>query len=191
MKILVTSFGPFGAFDNNPSERLMNDLKARSLEDRLDVQIEWSVLPVSYSSVDAYLETLDSEYDLIIHMGVASNESVLRFEVIGRNIRGGTDNDGQIFADTEIVAGASSLESSFPKPILNELIDTRLESTKISTDAGDYLCNYIYFKSLHKFGQAVPILFIHIADVDHQPQAPSLAQQADIVEDLITRYAGH
>jgi pyrrolidone-carboxylate peptidase len=121
-------------------------------------------------------------------MGVASNESVLRFEIIGRNIKCGTDNDGQLFTGTEIVAGASFLESTFPKSILNELIDSHVESTKISTDAGDYLCNYVYFKSLYKFGQAVPILFIHVADVDNQPQAPSLAHQADIVEELITRY---
>ena len=188
MKILITAFGPFGQFDNNPSERLLKELQLRSLEEKLGIQVEWEVLPVSFNAIDDYLGQLNPEFDLIIHMGVATNESMLRFEVVGRNTKHGTDNAGQTYAGVEIVAGENDLATSFPAPVLQETIGQHPDSARISEDAGDYLCNYVYFKSLYDFRMSRPVLFVHVADVDNQPNAPSLSQQADIVQSLITNF---
>ena len=67
---------------------------------------------------------------------------------------------------------------------LNEFVAKHPEVV-LSDNAGSYLCNYIYFKSLHTNGLKSKVLFIHIADTVNTPSAPSIERQCDLVLQLI------
>jgi pyroglutamyl-peptidase len=188
MKLLITAFGPFEGFDINPSELLLEELKSRELEQKLNVHIAYETVPVSFLYVEKYIDTLETNFNLIIHIGVATNENKLRFEICGHNIKSGTDNDNNTYIRQEISFSEKIIHTNFPTSIINNIIENNRDSTKLSEHAGEYLCNFIYYKSLHKFHEHVPVLFIHLADIYNNPNAPKLLSQADLVEELITKF---
>lgn len=51
-----------------------------------------------------------------------------------------------------------------------------------SEDAGAYLCNYVYYKSLQRFGRKSGVAFLHLADFINDPDASSLETQAAIID---------
>jgi pyroglutamyl-peptidase len=188
MRILITAFGPFGDCLKNPSESVLNELAQRKLDSLYNASIDWQVLPVSFSSIDIFLEELGNDYDLILHMGVAMGESALRFEMIGQNIKGGTDIDGKTHTGESIVEGQRDIATRFPESLLTQINNEFPDSTMFSSNAGTYLCNYVYFKSLLRNGETIPTLFIHVADSYNQPNAPTISEQADILQEIIVRY---
>ncbi len=50
MRILVTAFGPFGHFDRNPSELVLNRVRERYEASRGHV-VDWMVLPVAFADI--------------------------------------------------------------------------------------------------------------------------------------------
>jgi pyrrolidone-carboxylate peptidase len=84
MKTLITSFGPFGVFESNPSHELMLMLQ-EDKEFSRRYNVLYDVIEVSYEAVDTWVNADNAVYDLIIHMGVASGSSLLRFETLARN----------------------------------------------------------------------------------------------------------
>ena len=53
MKILITSFGPFSGFEENPSNHVMNLLKEK-VSGKSNCNISWQTMDVSYSYVDQF-----------------------------------------------------------------------------------------------------------------------------------------
>ena len=145
-------------------------------------------LPVYFYYIDIFLEEIGNEYDIILHMGVAMGESALRFEMIGQNIKGGTDIDGKTHTGESIVEGQRDIATRFPESLLTQINNEFPDSTMFSSNAGTYLCNYVYFKSLLRNGETIPTLFIHVADSYNQPNAPTISEQADILQEIIVRY---
>jgi pyroglutamyl-peptidase len=189
MKILITAFGPFEGFEVNPSQLLIEDLIKRKLNSKLNIDFTYQSLPVSFTYVENYIENLSKDFDLIIHIGVATNEKEIRLELCGQNLKSGTDIDNKTFHKEYIYPEEKTIYTSFPVNIINDIIENNKDTVKISKDAGEYLCNFIYYKSLYKFNDTIPVIFIHLADIFNQPDAPELTKQTNLVEDLITLYS--
>lgn len=187
MKLLITAFGPFNEFTQNPSELVLNAwLENREVQNNPDFDITVEIIPVSYRFVDEFQEIWkNNHYDLIVHMGVASNETQMRLETIAKNIKSGKDIEGVSPDYIPIIQGAQDAKTLIKFSIFNKLCLKYPSKIKISDDAGTYLCNYIYYQSLKKSKGETKIIFLHIADFISNSQAVSLEDQQNILNDLL------
>ncbi len=185
MKLLVTAFGPFAHFTSNPAQRLLMRLRERMGEDAAT----WMVLEVSFAAVDGFVETAPSGHDLHLHLGVATGALRPRLELTGRNMSRGRDVQGIERTSAPIIAGApEALHTGLSADLIDGFLarfDGRLDR---SHDAGDYLCNHLYFTSLLRQQGRSQVLFFHVADVDASPDAVPLDQQAEMIEALVARW---
>lgn len=198
--ILVTGFGPFqDQFPINPSyeiTRSLPDLLPSTSPHGRPVRIipYGHPIRVAYNEVRELIPTVHEAYkhtvDLVLHIGMASGRKFYCAERYGRRdgYSRNKDLDGSmppleegktVFRDCpQIMTTSLDYESvlvdwkdnvdSIPKtePGANAEVQA-------STDAGQYLCEYIYFNSLAYFGRKSgvmeggkasdrPVLFMHV-----------------------------
>lgn len=186
MKTLITSFGPFHDFGTNPSNEVKELLKARIEKDGARRhEYAFETVDVSWKHVDQFIQSLpEDSFDFFIHLGVATGAAKMRIETTGRNAAAGKDVLDVEPTSNKIMAAGFDLVSPLPLGQLREFA-AQHEDVVLSDDAGSYLCNYIYFKSLHAHGTKAQVLFIHIADYMNEPSAPGIERQADLVQDIM------
>lgn len=146
----ATGFGPFEATDDNPSAWLAEYCGA-----------EFSVLKVTFAAVDHFVDSFDaSGSSALVLMGYANREK-MSMELVARNQIGPhPDVDG-------VTQGPCRIESNAPAQLSGGLwsgLSTEakaMEELDFSDDAGDYLCNYLYFRCLRKWPH-LPIGFLHV-----------------------------
>ena len=191
-RILVTGFGPFGRHSVNSSWVAVQELNRLWTERRTSYKLELKEVPVSYSYIAGHLEDIYKEANpmLCIHVGVSSNKSV-KLEKYGRN-------SGYLVLDTEgsypshtqcIQHGPERLRTLFDLEYIQFLLKNTLSGHSqvdfnISEDAGRYLCEYIYYYSLHL--DACPVLFVHVPPLNDPYTSQQLGQALkDIIETLL------
>ena len=186
MRILITSFGPFNDFKVNPSNQIMERLKQKiNLTPLPDNLFVFETIDVTWSGVSKFIQAKQIEkFDFIFHLGVASNESKIRIETSGQNIQSGKDIDNIRPNDKQIIKNEPNLNTNFSIEVLNNFVSNN-DFISISNDAGSFLCNYLYYKSLYFLGKKSSVLFIHTADTQNQPKAPNIECQAEIIYKLI------
>lgn len=184
MKTLITSFGPFGAFQSNPSNELMLMLKEDGEFNR-QFDVEYHALEVSYQAVDEWVDTVGDAFDLIIHMGVASGAELLRLEKLARNTVQGEDVRGFQPSSNKIDADGRDIPTNLPEEVFDKILAAFEGVSMISEDAGSYLCNYLFYKSLSHLSSKARVLFVHVADVQQLPEAVDLKTQKVLVKGII------
>ncbi|HEY3781172.1 MAG TPA: hypothetical protein VGL56_08830 [Fimbriimonadaceae bacterium] len=167
--MLITGFGPFGEIAKNPSQWLAENLG-----------LPFEIIPVSYAATDAFVErTAANPPERILHIGVARKATKFRVELVAHNLIGPTpDIDG-------IVAGPGPID-----PAADQQLGTTLwkspgffqenENWETSVNAGDYLCNYIYFQSLKSLSNT-EIGFLHVPPEEAMP----LPMQLKIAREIL------
>ncbi len=157
-KVLITGFGPFGDVKENPSQKLLKSLNELLPQDKFICE----VLPVSYSFCEDWiLEQNRHEFAFVLHFGVAMKSEKIRLEKKAKNFCGeGKDITG--FSKTGLIKEnePKSLVSQVNTEHLAEWLNNEGFPCEVSEDAGDYLCNFLYFISLLHFSGNV--LFVHI-----------------------------
>jgi pyroglutamyl-peptidase len=185
MKILLTAFGPFQNYLKNPSQMVLEEIiNQKNFENILIFE----TVDVSYDAVNSFVESINYEYDLIIHMGVASDNALIRFEIIAQNLAIGKDVRNVELNTLIENSNISQLKTNFPLTLLEKVVEKHHGDIVFSKDAGAYLCNYIYFKSLFKFQNNTPVLFVHIADFIKNKTALNLKLQTNVVSELISGF---
>jgi pyroglutamyl-peptidase len=183
-KILITAFGPFNNVDINPSQLVLEYLKDKiELEDTSS--ITYQILEVSYIAVDNFIDNLLENYDWIIHMGVASNNTIPRIEIVAKNLLNGKDIYGFEPNNHLIQDEKEDIQSNFPSQLIDNLLLQFKNELILSNDAGTYLCNYIYYKSLAHFSQESKVIFIHTADFNTREDAIGIDFHVKIILSLI------
>jgi pyroglutamyl-peptidase len=183
-KILITAFGPFHNLDTNPSQLVLEYVKDK-LKFGDTANITYQILEVSYIAVDHFIDNLSEKYDWIIHMGVASNNTFPRIEILAQNLLNGKDIYGFEPNNHRIQDESEDIQTNFPIHLIDNLQLQYKDELIISKDAGTYLCNYIYFKSLYHFKENGKVIFIHTADFYTRKDALGIEQHARIIESLI------
>ena len=178
--VLVTGFGPFHHIVINASWEAVKELEKLGLEhNSLPVRLETRQMEVAYDYVSSTLPALYEETNprLCVHVGV-SPYNVMMLEKYGRNvgyqnsdIRGRCPSSGYC-----VSGGPEAICSKFDVDKLCQKVTQKQSAVKVrvSEDAGRYLCDFIYYKSLHL--NKAPVLFVHVPELGKPYSASELAQ---------------
>lgn len=168
MKVLVTGFEPFGRWQRNPSGETARHLDGATI---IDAQITGLVLPVSFQQAAAPLIAAIDELrpDVILNLGQGQATGV-RVERIAVNRCTGSDNDQHDPQGAPVVAdGPDIYQSTLPVTAIVELLTNVNFNVAPSDSAGEFLCNYIMYTTLHHIAtHQLPIRagFIHASPLD-------------------------
>lgn len=169
--ILLTGFEPFGGEKINPSQEIIKRIEKMSNRFLNSAKIHTLVLPVSYKrSIDVLHKFYEkNNIDLAIHIGQAGGRSVVELERLAVNIKSSIhpDNDGIVEDDTKIIEnGADAYLTKINVKKIAEILNLKKKlPVSISYDAGRFICNEIFYFSLHNsFTKQNPkhALFIHV-----------------------------
>lgn len=140
--ILLIGFEPFGKRNINISDKLIQDLKKEKNFDSL-------ILPVSFNKVEEILNKKleSSTYNVILMLGEHKSSSI-RVDIAAQNYYKDTFDEGSID-----LSGPYLLFSPFAENLLE------IHGLNFSSNAGKYVCNYVYYKALKKKTLA---LFVHV-----------------------------
>lgn len=222
--ILVTGFGPFQAkYPVNPSFEITRSLPQElppSAADGSQVTIIAYGTPirVCYETVRELVPKVHESYidnvDLVLHIGMASGRNFYTVEEIGRrdgyyknkDLDGKTlpEDDGLLrFADCPV-----SMTTSLNYPAVLRRWQMMMlglpedspgfgADCQPSNDAGNYLCEYIYFNSLAWYGRRSgnlidgmasdrPVLFLHVpAESDEEALARGRVVTLALIEAMV------
>ena len=169
--VLVTGFGRFPGAPVNPTEALATRLAGAARRRGIDCVAH--VFATTYASVDRELPKLIATHrpDAIVMFGLAARRRHVSIEVFARN-RTSTwfpDAGGVTPPRAAIAAGAGTRlrgRAAFSR-LLAAARQTGVK-TRLSRDAGRYLCNYVYWRALE--AAAAPggprrVVFVHVPGV--------------------------
>jgi pyroglutamyl-peptidase len=205
VSVHLTGFGRFQGVEDNPSCHLARGMAASAIEALHDPRIHVAstrVVEVSMAAADAAVNEIfdayvphDGSHVIIVHLGVAAGAKTFHLEEQAANDcdfrcpdERGAQPRGQCICD------AFALDSFIATPLPLRAIAARLHEkwhrqVEISSDAGRFLCNYIYYLSLQHATARKQCysVFIHVP----LPTVIDLQQQSDFVCDFVRCAAEH
>ncbi|XP_026739201.1 pyroglutamyl-peptidase 1-like [Trichoplusia ni] len=167
-KVLMTGFAPFGMIDRNPSWDGVDAIRKEEVEMKHNIELFKEQIEVRYTHVDESVPRLWRELqpDLTIHVGVSDQTDCFLLETKA-NRKGYEidDVDGILPDEYQCTAnGPDELKTRLDVHVLSKEFNMEppLEGleTRTSESAGNFLCEYLYYKSLHR--DASKTLFIHV-----------------------------
>jgi len=167
---LVTGFEPFGGHRLNPSAEIATRLDGCRLG---RVRVVGRVLPVDLVGLDAALDKVLTETrpDLVVALGLAASEPVIRLERVALNVADFTtpDNVGAVRRNAPLdPAGPDARFSRLPlEAILAATLAAGIPA-RLSETAGLYLCNALMYRLLGRLRPAIPGGFIHLPPLPGQ-----------------------
>ncbi len=157
--VLVTGFGPFGPNARNPTGEVALELHGRRLD---GVEVHGLELPVSWAHAWPTLVEAAERLrpSVLVAFGVAPRSGV-SFETTARNVRGPlADVDGVALAVAE------PIEPGGPATVASTLSWARPSAGPLpagpSDDAGEYLCNYVFYRLMRTFDFIPSRGFVHM-----------------------------
>jgi pyroglutamyl-peptidase len=177
VNVLITGFGRFPGAPFNPSGPLALALARRRRPALADVRRAVHIFETSYAKVDRDLPKLIARHkpDILLMFGLAARTPYLRVEMRARNAMSILFPDVSGFRpmDRAIAHGRSDARGRAPFARLLGAARTTGMRSRLSRDAGRYLCNYVYFRALEASRSGTPLaLFIHIPPVARGPRRP-------------------
>ena len=161
MRLLITGFGPFPGMPRNPSAVLARQVAGSPRWRILGVQVECRILTTAYAALATELDPALAETpDAVLLIGVAGRSKRIRVERCATNRRSTLYPDVAGETAAALASGRTAERSSRMAPVkpLRALRAQTLPS-RVSRDAGRYLCNASYYRAL---ALPRPVLFIHI-----------------------------
>jgi len=163
---LMSGYEPFGGYPTNPSieslwpldQQLVAGLDVRVVELPVVWDVAWDVLYDEIAALDP---------SVIIGTGMAGNDA-MRFETLAKNRESGEDNDGVTRSGEPVVEGGpETLADRLPEAEMTAAMEAAGHHTTISDDAGDYLCNFVFYRLMYyaEYESARDLVagFIHVS----------------------------
>ena len=179
--VLVTGFGPFDDYEVNSSWEAARLLPTMGLRARgEEVVVVAKEIRVSYKEVKERIPALWEEIkpDLCIHVGVFSKR-VINYERFASN-SGYSKPDVDLCLPEPSTIRPDKLKTSLNLTELSQQVvgivakggdEVEIE---VSHDAKQYLCEFIYYTSLHL--NKGPVLFVHVPPLDEPYSREQLAR---------------
>jgi len=174
-KVLLTGFEPYGGMTTNPAYATMRALDGETIAGH---QVVGRPLPVSIARIDAVIGEmlLETRPQMVISLGLAPGEPVIRLERVGLNLADFElgDNEGATSRDKPVShQGAAARWASLPLRRIEASLLAKGIPARLSETAGTYLCNACLYGFLERLeSQGAPCGFIHL------PMTPDLAAEA-------------
>ena len=164
-RILITGFGPFGRFAENPTEHCVRKL---AVEDRRD-HVRTLVLPVDYRSAFEILRQELAEHppEFLFLLGLSIGARRLKLELVTRNCLSTQLPDiNNFMPDNQRILdnGPETYRTNLDIDRFESFLSKNNLDVERSEDAGDYLCNYVYYRALHLIESenlSTRALFVH------------------------------
>ena len=167
MRILITSFEPFGGAVTNITQDILSALPSNIGK----AEVIKQCLPVSFERAPIALREIITEHnpDMLLLLGQCPVGENIRLERFAMNMMDAKnpDNDGYTPSEETIYLKAPLAYHS-PiniKTVVHHLQEKELPAV-VSNSAGLYVCNRVYYEALHLKQNA---LFVHVPkgyDVD-------------------------
>ncbi|XP_034123053.1 pyroglutamyl-peptidase 1 [Drosophila guanche] len=200
--IVVSGFGPFiGHEEINASWEAVKLLPEMLTHNGIEYVVVKRLVPVEYRAVDeACKEIWSRQPEMVIHVGVSGIAKCVYVEKLAYNHKfRRADNSGQYLSNgscvlphngranvlrcgldvDKIVEAVNATCESCVAPVLSNS-DKPLGATRASKNVGDFLCGYIYLKSLDVDSKRS--VFVHVPPIN---RPFSTLQTADIVLKII------
>lgn len=167
IKLLVIGFGNFQQYSENPSGDLAELVNGLTY---YDIKVVGCKIDVDWkrSWPEVLREVINLQPACVVAIGQAE-DPFIRLEKTAKNLTGKIyDNQGNLPEHTKIVIDApDTYTSTLPTKWLEETINNNSPNTliraRVSEDAGDYLCNFIFYNIMHYLDEMVPFRgFVHI-----------------------------
>lgn len=146
MKILISGLKPFLSYKENITEKIANNFKGRK-------DIKTIVFPVRFdkkifsSAINAY------KTDVVLGLGMCPDGMQIRIERRAKNLKNGRGR--------ELV----KINNNGPQRLLVNLRLKSDKNSKVSYDAGSYVCNYyMYVASEIAEKENIKFAFLHIPE---------------------------
>jgi pyroglutamyl-peptidase len=174
MRVLITGFGPFPGAPFNPSARLVQALLRRRRPALDGIEIGAHVFATSYASVDRDLpKLLAQQPDVVLLFGVAGRRRHLCIETRAQNAVTPLfpDADGRK-PEFDIITSGAPAALPGNAPFMRQLSTARRRfPSRLSRDAGRYLCNYVFWQALRRAENGRPLVqFVHIPPLRKAPR---------------------
>ncbi len=174
--ILVTAFEPFGGETVNASWEAAKRLEGWRCGDHVAVAL---MLPCVYdASVEVFAEAFERlKPDAALMTGQAARRSLVCVERYARNVANATtpDNRGVVRAAASD-PGPERLEATVSVGEIARAIRGAGVPARVSTNAGDYVCNHLYYGALafvRRVSPGTPAAFLHLPATPEQSPARS------------------
>lgn len=159
--ILLTGFGPFGSHATNPSWESIKPLDGFRVG---DYEVRIQELPVEWdTSANLLFARLDKDHPaMVISSGLDDSATKMRLEKNAKNYQSGKDNQGVLKNGPCIADGPSAYQTRLPLVSIQQALSSSVGSY-ISSDAGSYLCNHVFYHLMHRVEPTSTIAgFIHV-----------------------------
>lgn len=167
--ILLTGFGPFPGVAENASQRLVPKLAHLAARRFSAHRVVSRILPTEWERAPARLEDLYERErpKLVLHFGVSAEADAFVIETLARNRRkAAKDAAGALPPDDVVVRGGpAELAARLPAEDIRERLHAINVPAVMSRDAGSYLCNAIFYRSLicaEQIAEPEAVGFLHI-----------------------------
>jgi pyroglutamyl-peptidase len=183
MRILVAGFGPFPGAPFNPSAALVNALGRRRRPAFAGIERATHVFATTYGAVDRDLPKLFADQpDVVLIFGLAGRRRELCIETRARNAVSVLFPDaGGYRPPRGVIArgGPAARKGNAPFAALRGAARGGAVPTRLSRDAGRYLCNYAYWRALERTHDGRPLVqFVHIPPLSRKPRRRQRASQS-------------
>lgn len=165
--ILVTGFEPFGGETVNASWEAAQKLEGWRHGEYVAVA---RLLPCAYdASVKELIQAIETlRPDALLMTGQAARRGAVCVERFARNLDDATapDNEGALRRGLRISRDAPEwLEAAAPVRAIVRAVNEAGIRTRVSRNAGTFVCNHLYFGALQYLGagkRPIPTVFLHL-----------------------------
>lgn len=193
-RILITGFGPFPGAAENSSAWLVEALTGARLSSRLDCDLHAEVLPTEWTEVSVRGPRLLQRHrpQLTIHFGLSKRAKGFRIERFAHNVVDLRDDaSGALPAmRCALERGDFRLDTRIPAWGLAKYLRSQDVPAVASRSAGTYLCNYLYYLSLHWARQQEARRDVSFVHLPPHPRQGGPLSEAELLRgaELILRY---
>lgn len=174
--VLITGFGRFPGAPFNPSGPLALAVAKRRRPTFADLRRAVHIFETSYAAVDRDLPKLLAQHkpDIVLMFGLAARTPFVRIETRARNTMSILFPDVGGFRPVNRAIAPGMPDARGNAPFGRLLGAARASGTKsrLSRDAGRYLCNYVYWRALEASRSGTLTQFIHIPPIARGPRRP-------------------
>ncbi len=184
VRVLVTGFGPFPGVPHNASSSLALALQESPVA--ANVKVATAIIPVVWATAKLTVRKTTARFQphAILHFGVSKRSAAFEIETRAYNMSGRReDHAGEVRRMRSLVrSGQPVLYATLPPRDLLRALRKNGIAAALSEDAGRYLCNALFYWSLHdgeRDGRLVS--FVHMPAFGAGPEVEPLLTMKDAV----------